>query len=73
MKLDTAQRRALPAKDFAGPDRSYPVNDASHARDALARVAQAKNAGRMSAGRAANIRAKANAVLGARNALGSRG
>jgi len=39
-KLNTADRAALPAKDFAGPDRSYPINDASHARNALSRVSQ---------------------------------
>jgi hypothetical protein len=39
-KLTTAQRKAIPSEDFAGPDRSYPINDASHARNALARVSQ---------------------------------
>ena len=39
-KLTAAKRKAIPAKDFAGPDRSYPINDASHARNALARVSQ---------------------------------
>lgn len=39
-KLSTSDRKALPSTDFAGPDRSYPVNDASHARNALARVSQ---------------------------------
>lgn len=39
-KLSTAARKKLPAKDFAGPGRSYPVNDASHARNALSRVSQ---------------------------------
>ena len=39
-RLSSADRRALPAKDFAGPDRSYPINDASHARNALSRVSQ---------------------------------
>lgn len=39
-KLTTAERNALPAKDFAGPNRSYPVNDASHAKNAKARVSQ---------------------------------
>lgn len=38
-KLTAKARKAIPAKDFAGPDRSYPVRDASHARNALARVA----------------------------------
>lgn len=39
-KLDAKKRDALPKRDFAGPDRSYPVNDANHARNALARVSQ---------------------------------
>jgi len=39
-KLTTKQRKALPSSTFAGPDRSYPINDPSHARNALARVAQ---------------------------------
>lgn len=39
-RLTTKDRNALPAKDFAGPDRSYPVNDMSHAQNALARVSQ---------------------------------
>jgi hypothetical protein len=39
-RLTTAKRKAIPSKDFAGPDRSYPINDASHARNALSRVSQ---------------------------------
>ena len=39
-KLTAKTRNALPSKDFAGPDRSYPIEDASHARNALARVSQ---------------------------------
>lgn len=39
-KLTTAKRKSLPAKDFAVPGRKFPVNDRSHARNALARVAQ---------------------------------
>lgn len=38
-KLTAKTRNALPAKDFAGPDRSFPIEDKSHARNALARVA----------------------------------
>jgi hypothetical protein len=38
MKLTTKARKAIPGKDFAGPDRSYPINDANHARNALARA-----------------------------------
>lgn len=39
-KLTTAARNALPNSAFAGPNRSYPVNDPSHARNALSRVSQ---------------------------------
>lgn len=39
-KLTSKARNALPTSAFAGPDRSYPIEDASHARNALARAAQ---------------------------------
>ena len=39
-KLTAARRKKIPTKDFAGPDRSYPVEDKNHARNALARVSQ---------------------------------
>jgi hypothetical protein len=39
-KLSTSDRDALPGGEFAGPDRSYPIPDASHARNALSRVSQ---------------------------------
>ena len=39
-RLTSKDRKDLPAKDFAGPDRSYPINDMSHARNALSRVSQ---------------------------------
>jgi hypothetical protein len=39
-KLTAARRKALPSGTFAGPDRSYPIPDASHARNALARASQ---------------------------------
>ena len=39
-KLTAKSRNALPGKAFAGPDRSYPIQDKAHARNALARVSQ---------------------------------
>jgi hypothetical protein len=39
-KLTTAERNALPDSDFAGPNRSYPVEDAAHAKNAKSRVSQ---------------------------------
>jgi hypothetical protein len=42
-RLSMWQRRRLPARDFAIPEKrpgpgSYPINDENHARNALARV-----------------------------------
>lgn len=39
-KLTTKARKAIKTKNFALPGRRYPIEDASHARNALARVAQ---------------------------------
>ena len=39
-KLTKGQRDRLSSKSFAGPDRSYPIQNPSHARNALSRVAQ---------------------------------
>lgn len=39
-RLTARTRKALPAKDFAGPDRSYPMPDKAHARDAKAMAAR---------------------------------
>jgi len=65
-KLTTSRRKALPAKDFAGPGRSYPVNDKNHARNAKSRASQAVNAGRMSKAEERKIDAKADRKLGKR-------
>lgn len=39
-KLTSKARNKLSSKQFAGPNRSYPIEDANHARNALARVSQ---------------------------------
>lgn len=62
-KLTTRTRNSLPKAAFAGGDKTFPINDATHARNALARASQAVNAGRMSSSTAAKIRAKARAKL----------
>jgi hypothetical protein len=62
-KLSTAARKALPAKDFAGPDRSYPVEDKGHAKAAKARAAEFA-----SPALKAKIDAKADKVLGEKHA-----
>ena len=63
-KLTSKQRKALPASTFAGPNRSFPIPDKSHAAKAKARATQAVNAGRMSPAQKAKIDAKANRKLG---------
>lgn len=42
-KLSSAERKAIPTGEFALPGRKYPIEDASHARNALARVSQFGN------------------------------
>jgi hypothetical protein len=64
MKLSAAQRRALPASDFAGPGRSYPVNDKTHAETAERFAKRAYNKGSMSLGELNRITAKAKRKLG---------
>jgi hypothetical protein len=39
-KLSASDRRDLPKGEFAGPGRSYPINDPDHARAALSRVSE---------------------------------
>lgn len=39
-RLTTKERKAIPGSDFALPGRRYPIEDKSHARNALARVSQ---------------------------------
>jgi hypothetical protein len=62
-KLTTARRKALPTSAFAGPGRSYPVEDKVHARAAKSRASGAANAGRISGSTKARIDAKADRVL----------
>jgi hypothetical protein len=62
-KLTTKKRNALPKGEFAGPDRSYPVEDKSHARNAKARASEMVNKGKLSASTKAKIDTKADKVL----------
>lgn len=59
-RLDASARKALPAKDFAGPNRSFPVQDAQHARAALMDVNKAKG---LTRGERAEIKAEARKEL----------
>ena len=63
-KLTAASRSKLKGSQFAGPGRSYPVEDKAHAANAKARATQQVNKGNLSPAAAAKIKAKANKVLG---------
>lgn len=62
-KLTASKRNNLAKSTFAGPNRSYPVPDKSHAANAKARASQQYNAGNISASTKSKIDAKANKVL----------
>lgn len=63
--LDAAARKKIPSKEFAGPGRSYPIEDRAHAGNAKARAKQQLDAGRLSQGQYDRIVAKADRKLGA--------
>ena len=63
--LKAATRNKIPSGDFGLPGpRKYPMPDRSHAANAKARATQMVKRGKLSAGSAAKIRAKANRILG---------
>lgn len=61
--LTTKTRNAIPTSKFAGPDRSYPIEDKAHARAALSRSSAAYSAGRITEAQHARIAARAHAKL----------
>ncbi len=64
-KLDAAERKELPKKEFGEPGkRKYPMPDKSHAADAKGRAKQMLNKGHISQGEYDKICAKADKVMG---------
>lgn len=62
-KLSTKARAKLPAKEFAGPHRSFPVNDRGHAEAAIFDVGRAVKAGHITAEEGARIKSEARRKL----------
>lgn len=62
-KLSSAGRKALPQKVFAGPNRSYPINDRIHAEKAIQLAPRGVKAGNISKATEQKIVAKAKAKL----------
>ena len=72
-KLTAKQRNKLPSAEFAGPGRSYPIPDASHARNAKARASQQAAKGNLSMKEKGKIDRMADKKLGHRPEEGMRG
>lgn len=66
-RLSAGRRAKMPKSSFAGPGRSFPINDPLHARLAIGGATRAERAGNISAGQAASIKAKARDKLGGAN------
>ncbi|HJP67536.1 MAG TPA: hypothetical protein VJ846_01445 [Sphingomicrobium sp.] len=63
-RLTSKARNAMPAKTFAGPNRSFPIPDKGHARAALQDVPKALKHGSITLDQAVRIRARAHKKLG---------
>lgn len=63
-KLSTSARKALPGHDFAGPDRTFPVENKTHADKALQLAPYAREKGDISAWEEHHIETRARNVLG---------
>lgn len=61
--LTAGKRKKMPKKDFAGPGKSFPINDKKHARLAIGGATRSERAGNISASEADKIKAKARAKL----------
>lgn len=57
--LSSKKRKSLPKSDFAGPNRSYPIEDKKHAEAALMLI----NKGNLTPAEKKKVRAKAEKVL----------
>lgn len=63
-KLSAKTRKGMPKAGFAGPGKSFPVNDKKHARLAISGATRSERAGNISAAQAAAIKSRARAKLG---------
>lgn len=66
-RLTTSARNALPASDFAGPHRSYPIEDKAHQVAAKRLVGRGVAAGNISSSTATKIKAKATKRMGGKS------
>jgi len=62
-KLTVEKRKMMAKALFAGPGRSFPINDDNHARLAISGATRSERAGNISPSEEASIKAKARAKL----------
>ncbi len=63
MNLTAAKRQNMPKGDFAGPGKSFPVNDPTHARLAISGATRSEHAGNISPDQEAQIKSRARVAL----------
>ncbi len=61
--LTSARRKTMPGSDFAGPDKTFPTNDATHDRLAIGGATRAYNTGHISKAQELRIQAHARGML----------
>lgn len=62
-RMSTRKRNALPKRSFAGPGRSFPINDRSHARAAISGARRSYRAGNISKATEKRIQSRARDKL----------
>lgn len=62
-KLNAATRKQMPSSKFAGPNKSFPINDPVHQRMAISGATRSYHAGNISQEEMNAIKAKAEAKL----------
>ena len=66
-KLSAAERKKIPGKEFAGPGRSFPIEDRTHAEAAIRDAPHALHAGSITAEEEETIVRRARDKLGKRH------
>ena len=57
-KLTSSERNSLPSSSFAGPGRSYPIEDPEHGRKAIQLGARSVKAGNLSSSEYSHIKSE---------------
>jgi len=67
--LTAADRSKMSGKDFAGPGKSFPISDPTHARLAISGATRSERAGNISSSEEDAIKAKAREKLGEKGGM----